>query len=246
MAQKMLYWMGRYSVEMVARYLLDLNILYHEALPAGAKIFAPNHPTTLDPFVIPIVSPEQVHILVTESAFKAPVFGSYLKSAGHIRVISEEGGRAFEEAKQLLRADKNVAIFPEGALSPTGKVARPHTGVVRLALLTGAPIIPVGIALDPARIRLHDTGIKDRNGDSEIARLYLDGPYFITLGAPIHLHGDSEDRALVSQETQRVMRRIIRLSRMSQYRIEGQELPKDAVETNAIGTLSIPFEIPTR
>ncbi|MBK8027306.1 MAG: 1-acyl-sn-glycerol-3-phosphate acyltransferase [Chloroflexi bacterium] len=245
-AQKMLYWMGRMTIEMVARALLDLNLLFHEELPSGPKLFTPNHPTTLDPFLLPIVSPEQVHILVTESAFKAPVFGPYLERAGHVRVVTEDGHAAFDAARQLLEAGENVAIFPEGALSPTGSIARPHTGAVRLALLTGAPLIPVGIALDPSRIQALDTGIKDSHGEPEIARLILGGPYFLTLGTPMRVQGDVEDRAVVGAETQRLMRRIIRLSRMSQYRIEGQDLPKDAVETNAIGAISIPFTIPTR
>lgn len=244
MPQKMLYWMGRYAVEFVARIMLDVNILYHEELPTGPKIIAPNHPTTMDPFIIPIISSEQVHILVTESAFKAPIFGKYLRGAGHIPVTVGSGHEAFEEGRRLLDQGETVAIFPEGALSPEGRVARPHTGVVRLALLTGAPIIPVGIALDPARVQQMDTGIEKADGGTEVARLYLGGPYFLTAGMPMCMSGSVEDRSEVTSQTQRLMRHIIRLSRMSDYRIRGQELPKGAVETNVIGALSIPFEIP--
>lgn len=244
MPQKMLYWMGRYAVELVARTVLDLNILYHEELPPGPKLIAPNHPTTIDPFIATIIAPEQVHILVTESAFKAPIFGKYLHGAGHVPVLVEDGRAAFEAGKRLLDAGATVAIFPEGAISPNDGIARPHTGVVRLALLTGAPIIPVGIALDKDRIQLMDTGIELPEGGTEIARLYLGGPYFMTVGVPMRLNDSSDDRVYVGAQTQRMMRHIIRLSRMSEYRIQGQELPKGAVETNMVGALSIPFEIP--
>lgn len=245
MPQKMLYWMGRCAVELVARVMLDLNILYHEELPPGAKIIAPNHPTTIDPFILPIIAPEQVHILVTESAFKAPLFGQYLRRAGHVPVFIENGHAAFTAGQELLAAGKTIAIFPEGALSPSDGIARPHTGVVRLALTTGAPIIPVGIALDAQRVQLLDTGITSAAGTPEVARLYRGGPYFMTVGVPMRLSGSVTDRAYVGAQTQRIMRHIIRLSRMSDFRIDGQELPQGAVETNMIGTLSIPFEIPT-
>lgn len=245
MPQKMLYYVGRYAIELVSHILLDMNILYHEELPAGPKLIAPNHPTTVDPFIITVVAPEPVHILITESAFKAPLLGKYLRSAGHVPVLVENGRAAFEAGKHLLEEGKTVSIFPEGALSPLDGIARPHTGAVRLALITGVPIIPVGIGLDKSRIRELDTGIENHEGGTEVARLYLGGPYFITVGVPMRLSGSAEDRAYVGAQTQRVMRHIIRLSRMSDLRIQGQELPKGAVETNMIGTLSIPFEIPS-
>ena len=245
MPQKMLYWIGKRTVDFMARVMLDLNILYHEEFPPGPKIIAPNHPTTLDPFIITIISPDPLHVLVTESAFKAPILGEYLRQAGHVPVVSSDGRQAFNAARDLLEQGLSVAIFPEGGLSPDGRVLRPHTGVTRLALATGAPIIPVGIALDTTRIHLLDTGIQGPDGTNEVARLYHGGPYFITAGIPMRLSGDVEDRALVSAQTQKIMRHIVRLSKMSNLRIQGQEIPKTAVETNAIGAVSIHFEIPT-
>ncbi|HVO42370.1 MAG TPA: lysophospholipid acyltransferase family protein [Aggregatilineales bacterium] len=244
MPQKMLYWMGRRTVDLVARAVLDINILYHEELMPGPKIIAPNHPTTLDPFIITIVAPEQIHVLITESAFKAPVLGEYLRQSGHVPVVMGHGGDAFAEGRRLLDEGKTIAIFPEGALSPEGKVSRPHTGIARLAILSGAPVIPIGIALDRQRVRPLDTGIPKPDGGTEIARLYLGGPYFLTLGVPMRLNGYVDDREFVAVQTKRIMRHIIRLSRMSEFRIQGTELPKGAIETNAIGAISIPFEIP--
>ena len=119
------------------------------------------------------VLPEQVHILVTKSTFKAPLFGDYLRQSGHVPVVVGRGSEAFEAGKCLIEQGHVVAIFPEGALSPEGRVARPHTGVTRLALSTGAPVIPVGIGLDPTRIRMVDTGIKTADGSTEIARPWM-------------------------------------------------------------------------
>jgi 1-acyl-sn-glycerol-3-phosphate acyltransferase len=182
---------------------------------------------------------------VTESAFKAPLFGDYLRKAGHVPVIVGRGHEAFDAGKRLLEEGHVIAIFPEGALSPEGRVARPHTGVTRLALSTGAPVIPVGIALDSAHIRLWDTGIKGTDGSTEVAKVYAGGPYYITMGVPMRITGDIEDRKLVASHTQRIMRHIVRLSKMSEFRIQGAELPKEAVETTIAGAIQIPFEIPS-
>ena len=82
------------------------------------------------------------------------VLGRYLRAAGHIPVITGNGRAAFEEAKRLLGAGQTVTIFPEGSISPLeGGFYPARTGVARLALSTGAPVIPVGIHLDRERIQ---------------------------------------------------------------------------------------------
>ncbi|MBZ0294690.1 MAG: 1-acyl-sn-glycerol-3-phosphate acyltransferase [Anaerolineae bacterium] len=217
---KQLYQMGRSVMRLYTHLLLDIDVQHNAVMPPTARIIAPNHPTTLDPFLVPAFFDERVHILVTESAFKAPLFGAYLRSVGHVEVVPGEGSRAFEAARQLLTEGQTVVIFPEGALSPlNGGCARGHTGVVRLSLLTGAPILPVGIAVQPERIRYIHTGIKDHQGKEEIARAYIRAPYGVTTGAPLTITGDVEDRARVRQLTDALMQQIMRLSRQSAYRI---------------------------
>ena len=224
MNQQKLYQIGRLAMHAYTRLLLDADIHYNAALPTGAKIIAPNHPTTLDPFLLPAFYDEQIHILVTESAFKAPLFGRYLRAAGHVEVVAEQGRGAFEAAQQLLLEGKTIAIFPEGALSPLyDSFPRAHTGVVRLSLLTGAPVIPVGIAVQPHRVRFIHTGIHDHQGEEEIARGYLHAPYGITSGLPLIFNGDVEDRAWVRQLSDRLMQHILRLSRQSAYRIHAYQ-----------------------
>jgi 1-acyl-sn-glycerol-3-phosphate acyltransferase len=215
-----------------ARLAMHMDVLHTAALPAGAKIIAPNHPTTLDPFLVPTYINERVHILVTESAFKAPAFGRYLHTTGHIPVVTGEGHAAFAAAHALLAEDHTVAIFPEGALSPLdGGCHQGRTGVARLAMLTGAAIIPVGIGLQTERIRLLDTGIVNSVGEPEIARVYLNGRYTVTTGAPLYLHGDVEDRAYVRAQTAKLMHHIMTLSNRSLQRITQ---PVAAYETASI------------
>lgn len=216
-------------MQLYSRLALDMDVLHTAPLPAGAKIIAPNHPTTLDPFLLPTYLDEQVHILITDSAFKAPGFGRYLHAVGHIPVVVGEGHTAFNAAYQLLCEGKTVAIFPEGALSPLdGGCGRPHTGVARLSLLTGAPIIPVGIGLQRERIRLINTGIVTSEGIEEVARIYLNGRYVVTTGAPMTTRGDVEDRALVRATSAKLMQHIMRLSNYSTDRLTQPTLLPDA------------------
>lgn len=165
------YRVGRDVTQAAARLLLRMDVVRSGPLLAGPKIIAPNHPTTIDPFLVPAYMNERVHILVTESAFKVPGFGASLRAAGHIPVFAGEGKRAFEAALHLLCEGHNVAIFPEGALSPVdGGLHRAHTGVARLALLSGAAVIPLGIGLEPSRIRFLNTGIVNAAGEPEATR----------------------------------------------------------------------------
>ena len=220
MAKHILYQFGRSTMELYTRLMLDMDIIRQVPLPDGPKIIAPNHPTTLDPFLVTTYMDEQIHILITESAFKVPLFGRFLRHVGHVPVVMGEGRAAFIAAERLLQDGQTVAIFPEGALSPlNGGSHKPHTGVARLALMTGAAVIPVGIGLRSERIRFMNTGIRTRDGQEEIARFYTQGPYVVTLGAPMTLNGDVEDRDYVRQSSEAIMRKFARLSNHSTYRI---------------------------
>lgn len=220
MIEKVLYQTGRSAVTLFTQTMLNMNIQYTETLPQGAKIIAPNHPTTIDPFIITTLVSEQVHVLVTESAFKMPLFGSYLRRAGHIPVVAKNGREAFEAARRLLREGKTIAIFTEGALSPRGGYAKPHTGAARLALDTGMPIIPVGIALDYNRIRSMEVGVTNGQGEVEVAKFYSSGPYAVTVGSPWYLKGDIENRPYVQAMSEQLMHRIMTLAGYSEIRMQ--------------------------
>ena len=159
-------------------------------------------------------------ILINEVLFNVPLFGPYLRRAGHVPVplIAGCGGASFERARQLLLAGRTVAVFPEGAISPLGGgFLKPHSGVARLALSTGAPVIPIGIHLQRERIRLITTQVAGR---PEVGTWYLRGRYAITVGEPMHLTGDPEDRRYVRSVAENVMQRIIHLAQESARRIQ--------------------------
>jgi 1-acyl-sn-glycerol-3-phosphate acyltransferase len=221
MLEKVLFWSGRSVVDVYTKTMLDMDVVRHRSLPEGAKIIAANHPTTFDPFLILTLASEQMSILITETCFKVPVFGHYLRATGHVPVIHSNGRAALEEARWLLQAGRTIGIFPEGALSPLdGGVCEPRTGTARLALSAGVPVVPVGIHLDRERIRFFETQV---DGVTEIARWYFRGPYAVTIGEPMYLAGDVEDWEYVRSVSGQIMGRIVQLAHESALRMQGSQ-----------------------
>lgn len=208
--ENFIYELGRPLVNLGSQVLFDLDVVWHATLPDGPKIIAPNHPSTTDPFLIAALFSEPVHTLIDERLFKVPGFGRFLCDSGQIPVVREHGSLAFERARQYLKAGQTVAIFPEGAISPLeGGVHAPRTGAARLALSTGAPLIPVGIHLQRERIRLIETEIE---GKVEVGTWYLRGPYCMTVGQPLYLNGAIENWDYVRESSECLMRHIVRLA----------------------------------
>jgi 1-acyl-sn-glycerol-3-phosphate acyltransferase len=205
-------------MEMSSDLLLEMDIARHVSLPSGPKIFAANHPSTIDPAMMMLVSPEPIHMLISETLFKVPVLGRYMSRAGHVTVLNDNGRPALEQAVALLESGQNVGIFTEGAISPLGGgTHRPRTGTVRMALRAGVPVIPVGIHLDRDHIQLIET---DVDGEIEVGTWYLRGPYAITVGEPLTFEGSVTDWDLVRALSEDIMAHIVQLSHESARRID--------------------------
>jgi 1-acyl-sn-glycerol-3-phosphate acyltransferase len=224
MLRQALYHCGQTVMRAYASALLDMDVRLQTPLPAGPKILAVNHPTTLDPFLLLTITREEVSILVTEFCFALPVFGHYLRGAGHIPVAHSNGRPAFDEAVRRLNGGHTVGIFPEGALSPIeGGVCRAHTGMARLALTAHAPVIPVGIAVQRERIHFRETHAGD---EMMIARWVLGGKYAMTVGKPLYLDGAVNDRVAVHAATAEIMQHIVALSAQSAARLPATSLAR--------------------
>ncbi|MHB1293785.1 MAG: lysophospholipid acyltransferase family protein [Anaerolineae bacterium] len=210
MLQHAWYACGRAALATYAHARLDLDIVRHAPLPQGPKIIAPDHPTTTDPFWLTLLTSEPLHILIAGMCFQMPVLGPILRLGGQVPVVTGRGADALTTAKRLIASGRNVAIFPTGFLTPLdGTAQEARTGAVRLALATGAPLVPVGIAVDRERLRFRE--YMDEQ-EPTMGRLYTSGPYAMTVGEHMHLAGDVEDRVRVRALSAALIARIDRLS----------------------------------
>jgi len=206
MVRWLLYWFIWPFLRIVIHLLFDYDHVLHTSIPPGAKIIIANHPTTIDPFLVSYAVAQPIHILITEPVFRAPLLGSYLRSAGHIPVMLSEGRSAFDRALRLLKDGHTVVVFPEGALSPDeGGMHPARTGAARLALTAGVPIVPVGIYVAQERMFIVQNNQMNARGRGKFV---LNGPYKITIGRPLYAEGDVEDHQLVRDLGAWMMHRI--------------------------------------
>src|SRR6266702_7150110 len=123
-----------------------------EHVPAsGGAILAANHLSVVDSVFLPLMLDRPVTFSAkaeyfTASGPAARLWAWYLKATNQLR-MDREGPRAaqdtLEAALALLREGKLFGIYPEGTRSPDGRLYRGKTGVARLALESGAQVIPV-------------------------------------------------------------------------------------------------------
>lgn len=146
---RLLYGVTKNAVGLMLRFGQKLTVEGLEHVPeTGPAIIAPNHLSVHDSTVLLGVLPrltrfigkaEYVDDWTTRFAFLA------LGNIPVDRADSESGAHALEAAAAVLEAGDLFGIFPEGTRSRDGLLHKGKTGVARLALRTGAPIIPVGL-----------------------------------------------------------------------------------------------------
>ncbi len=236
MVEPILYWLGQSVVSSFALSMLNMDIQRHAPLPPGPKIIAANHPSTTDPFLMLTLTREQMSVLINDVLFHVPLFGTYLRHSGHLSVVEGRGSDVLTRGARLLKRGRTLVVFPEGAISPLqGGFHKPHTGVARLALKSGAPVIPVGIHLRRDRLHLIETQV---SGKSEVGTWYIRGPYAITVGRPMYFEGDVENQDLVRTVTDKVMQQIISLAEQSSYRL-GKGAPRPRLQTSIAWNLAV-------
>ena len=216
--EQLLYWASTPVVDTFTTAMLKMDILFHARLPQGGKIVAANHPSTTDPFFVAAVIREKSFILINNVLFQVPILGEYLRRSGHIPVIAGGGQAALDAAAAHIRAGHTILIFPEGDLSPEdGGFLETRTGTARLALMTGAPVIPMGVYLQRERCHIIRSMVK---GEEHYGRWYLNGPYNVTAGRSLRYSGDVEDRLLVRKVGNLIMHQIIELAHESKRRLD--------------------------
>src|SRR5215216_638296 len=131
------YWPVRAVVKPAILLYFRLRRLGREHIPSGGVILAANHRSFLDPFAIG----RGLQVL-----FRNPLVGWFLNCMGAFPVRrGQSDEESVKTARQLLAHGHAVVVFPEGTRIVNGSLGRPKRGVGRLALQSGAPVVPVAV-----------------------------------------------------------------------------------------------------
>jgi 1-acyl-sn-glycerol-3-phosphate acyltransferase len=123
-----------------------------ENLPrSGPAILASNHLAMADSLYLPLVSPRRITFLAKQEYFtgtgvKGAILRWFYINTGQIPIDRSSGDNAkaaLLTATRVLGEGKLLGMYPEGTRSPDGRLYKGKTGLARLALHTGVPVIPV-------------------------------------------------------------------------------------------------------
>jgi len=131
---------GREFVRALAR----MEVTGAENIPAtGPCILAPNHESVIDPFLLGAATERLIHYMAKRELFAVRPVAWAMRGFGAFPV--ERGGGdhgAISQASALLEEGEVLGIFPQGTSKLSGP-RRWHRGAAKLALASGAPLVPV-------------------------------------------------------------------------------------------------------
>jgi 1-acyl-sn-glycerol-3-phosphate acyltransferase len=123
-----------------------------ENLPRGetdAAILLVKHQSLWETFTMIALMPHPLAYVFKKELLKIPFFGWAIGSLDMIHIDRKQGAQAFnkvvEQGKRLLDKGTWVIMFPEGTRTARGKQGVYKTGGTRLAIETGAPVVPVAV-----------------------------------------------------------------------------------------------------
>ncbi|MDZ4074007.1 MAG: lysophospholipid acyltransferase family protein [Hylemonella sp.] len=153
-----LYWMAARWLGWAidgARVILGIRVRVSgmENLPVGETspaILLVKHQSTLETFLMPTLMPHPLAYVFKKELLYVPFFGWAMGRLDMIHIDRSQGSLAFSkvvaQGKELLARGVWIIMFPEGTRIPRGQAGTYKTGGTRLAVATGAPVIPVAVS----------------------------------------------------------------------------------------------------
>jgi 1-acyl-sn-glycerol-3-phosphate acyltransferase len=120
---------------------------------SGPMILASNHLAVADSFYLPLVVSRRITFLAKAEYFTGTGLKGWFQrwfytAAGQVpidRTDADTAQSALTTAERILTEGKLLGMYPEGTRSPDGRLYKGKTGLARLALETGVPVIPVAM-----------------------------------------------------------------------------------------------------
>lgn len=129
------------------------RVLGRENLPVGTTapaILLVKHQSTLETFLMPVLMPHPLAYVFKRELLYIPFFGWAMSRLDMIHIDRSQRAQAFnkvvDQGKQLLAQGIWIIMFPEGTRIPRGQAGTYKTGGTRLAVETGAPVIPIAVS----------------------------------------------------------------------------------------------------
>lgn len=208
----MLYWWSKFVLlGPLLRLFCRPTIEGLEHVPErGGAILASNHLAVVDSFFLPLLVPRRITFLAKREYFTQPGLVGRLKrnfftGVGQVPIDRSSGSAAqaaMDTAIRLLNEGKLLGIYPEGTRSPDGRLYKGKTGVARMALEAGVPVIPVAML---GTDRVHPIG----------ARMWRPRKVHMRLGPPLDFSryaGMAGDRFIERSMTDEIMYNLMELS----------------------------------
>ena len=224
------YWFLKYiAIGPVVSLVFRPRAEGTEHVPStGAAILASNHLSASDWIFMPMSVRRRVTFLAkaeyfTGTGVKGFLRRAFFSGAGQVP-IDRSSASAAEDAIQtgirILREGKLLGIYPEGTRSPDGRLFRGKIGVARMALETGAPVVPVAMVYGRRRLPL---GLRLTSVQ-------------VRFGAPLDFsryEGLAGDRFVERSITDEIMYEIMELSGQEYVDVYGATVKKSMDSTGA-------------
>lgn len=152
-----LYWIAAGWLRQVMMGLVHIcgvrwRVQGMENLPIGATspaILLVKHQSTLETFLMPVLMPHPLAYVFKRELLYIPFFGWAIGRLDMVHIDRNQRAQAFnkvvEQGKRLLAQGIWVIMFPEGTRIPRGQTGTYKFGGTRLAVATGAPVIPIAV-----------------------------------------------------------------------------------------------------
>jgi 1-acyl-sn-glycerol-3-phosphate acyltransferase len=148
------YWFVKFTLRPLFSVLFRPVVTGRHHIPrSGGALLASNHLSMTDSLFLPVMTRRRVSFLAKQDYFtgrglKGRAKAAFVRGTGLIPLDRDDvdaAAAALATGARTLRKGLLLGVYPEGTRSPDGRLYRGKTGVARMSIETGAPVVPVAM-----------------------------------------------------------------------------------------------------